>query len=102
MENEVNELSPLDSIEDIDIISLNKIWEIVDGKKILIHENENNLITYKDENKNIHCFEKESIQYLKDYKIEFHPITKVRIPKDVLDSVNINIPKKKKQIKRLH
>lgn len=101
LENKIDKLSPLDSIEDIDIISLNKIWEIVDGKKILIHENENNLITYKDENKNIHCFEKESIQYLKDYKIEFHPITKVRIPKDVLDSVNINIPKKEKTNKEI-
>lgn len=87
-------INPLDSIEDIDIISLNKIWEIKDGEKRLVHDNVNNLVTYKDENNNIHCFEKESIQYLKDYNIEFHPITKVRIPKDILDSVNINIPKK--------
>ena len=28
--------------------------------------------------------------------MEFHPITKVRIPKEILDSVNINIPKKEK------
>tara|TARA_Y100000590_G_scaffold2532_2_gene3344 strand:+ start:11339 stop:12166 length:828 start_codon:yes stop_codon:yes gene_type:complete len=101
MENEVDKLSPLDSIEDIDIISLNKIWEIVDGKKVLVHENENNLITYQDENKNIHCFEKKSIQYLKDYNMEFHPITKVRIPKNILDSVNIIIPKKEKTNKDL-
>jgi hypothetical protein len=98
LENNKNDniLSPLDSIEDIDIISLNKIWEIKDGVKKIIYNNVNNLITYKDENNNIHCFEKESIQYLKDYNIEFHPITKVRIPKDILDSVNINIPKKEK------
>ena len=94
--NNNNILSPLDSIEDIDIISLNKIWEIKDGVKKIIYDNINNLITYKDENNNIHCFEKESIQYLKDYNIEFHPITKVRIPKDILESVNINIPKKEK------
>lgn len=90
------ELSPLKSIEDMDIISLNKIWEIKDNKKILVYENIDNLITYKDENNNIHTFEKESIQYLKDYNIEFHPITKVRIPKNIFDSVNIIIPKKEK------
>ena len=53
-------------------------------------------IIKKDENNNIHSFEKESIQYLKDYNIEFHPITNVRIPKEILDSVNIIIPKIKK------
>lgn len=91
-----DKLTPLESIEDIDVISLNKIWEIKDGKKILVHENVDNLVTYKDENNNIHSFEKESIQYLKDYNIEFHPITNVRIPKEILDSVNIIIPKIKK------
>ena len=97
LQNEdIIKLSPLDSIEDMDIISLNKIWEIKDGNKILVHENPQNLITYEDENKNIHAFEKESIQYLKEYKIEFHPITKVRIPQSVLDSVNIKIIKKEK------
>lgn len=88
-----SEPSPLDSIEDLDILNLSKIWEIVDGKKIIVHENPENLITYEDENKNIHSFEKESIQYLKDYNIEYHPITKVRIPKEVFNKVNIELPK---------
>ena len=33
---ETNEIHPLESIEDVDVISLNKIWEIKDGKKILV------------------------------------------------------------------
>ena len=45
-----NEILPIHSIEDIDIISLNKIWEIKDGTKILVHNNPENLITYRDEN----------------------------------------------------
>lgn len=96
-----NNLSPLDSIEDIDIISLNKIWEIKDDIKVLVHDNPDDLITYKDENNNIHCLEKESIQYLKDYKITVHPITKVKIPQYVFDSVNITIIKKEKSIDEL-
>jgi hypothetical protein len=96
-----NNLSPLDSIEDVDIISLNKIWEIKDGVKVLVHENTNELITYKDINNNIHCLEKESIQYLKDYKIDIHPITKVKIPQYVFDSVNITIIKKEKSVDEL-
>ena len=56
--NENDKLSPLDSIEDIDIINLNRIWEIKDNKKILVHENPDDLITYKDDDNKIHCFEK--------------------------------------------
>lgn len=94
--NDLNDIIPINSIEDIDIISLNQIWEIKDNIKVLVYENKDNLITYKDENNNIHCFEKESIQYLKDYNIILHPITKVRIPQSVLDSVNIVIKKVEK------
>jgi hypothetical protein len=101
LETKKIKLSPLDSIEDIDIISLNKIWEIKNDIKVLVHDNLDNLITYKDENNHIHTFEKESIQYLKNYNMEFHPITKVRIPQNVLDSVNINIIKKEKTNKEL-
>ena len=39
---------------------------------------------------------KKSIQYLKDFNIINHPITNVRIPQKILDSVNIIIEKKKK------
>ena len=96
-----NDILPINSIEDIDIISLNKIWEIIDGKKVIVYKNLENLITYKDENNHIHCFEKESIQYLKDYNIEYHPITKVRIPSEIFSNVNIIIEKKEKTEKEL-
>ena len=56
-------LLPINSIEDIDVISLNKIWEIKDNVKVLVYDDPENLVTYKDEMNHIHCFEKESIQY---------------------------------------
>lgn len=93
-------LSPLDSIEDKDIISLNTIWEMVDGEKTLVHEEPDNLICYKDESNHIHCFEKESIQYLKDYKINKHPITNIIIPQEILDSVDIKIEKIEKTVEQ--
>lgn len=91
-----NNIEPINSIEDIDVISLNNIWKIVDNKRILVYNDPDNLITYKDEKGHIHSFEKESIQYLKEYKITEHPLTKIKIPQDVFDSVNIQIKRKRK------
>ncbi len=96
-----NNIEPINSIEDVDVISLNTIWKLVDGKRILVYNDPDNLITYKDEKDHIHSFEKESIQYLKEYKISEHPLTKVKIPQHVLDSVNIQIKKKEMTINDL-
>lgn len=89
----IDNIEPINSIEDVDIISLNNIWKLVDGTRVLVYDNPDNLITYKDEKGHIHSFEKESIQYLKEYKIFKHPLTKVKIPQYVFDSVNIQIKK---------
>lgn len=91
-----NILSPLDSIEDKDIISLNQIWVEENGEKKLVYKNLDNLITYKDESNHIHTFEKESIMYLKEFNIMEHPITKVKIPEHVFNNINIKLPKKQK------
>jgi hypothetical protein len=91
-----NILSPLQSIEDKDIISLNQIWEEIDGERKIVYENLDNLITYKDESNHIHTFEKESLMYLKEFNIMEHPITKVKIPEEIFNNINIKLPKNKK------
>ena len=96
-----NELSPINSIEDKDIISFNTIWEEINGDRKLVYKDISNLITYKDEMNHIHSLEKESIQYLKEYNVKEHPITKVKIPEWVFDKVNIVLKKKEKTEKDL-
>jgi hypothetical protein len=96
-----NELSPINSIEDKDIISFKTIWTEINGEKKIVYKNLSNLITYKDDMNFIHSFEKESIQYMKEYNIKEHPITKTKIPDWVFKNVNIKIEKKEKTEKEL-
>lgn len=94
--NENNIENILKSTEDKDIISLNQIWDTINEERKIVYDNLDNLITYKDSNNHYHTFEKESIQYMKEYNINKHPITGTIIPQEVFDKVNIKIPKNEK------
>lgn len=86
-----NEYNYLDSIFHIDPISREPIWEIENGNKIFIYKYDyNNLILYKDPDNHIICFEKETLKYLKKYKIFNHPITNRPIPLNILNENDLN------------
>ena len=73
-------------INDMDPISLNYLWKIENGDKIIVH-NLNDIIFYKDNRNNIKFFEKESIIYMKGYNINYDPVTKEDLPRHIFDNV---------------
>jgi len=77
----------LDSIDDKDPISMTLFWKIEKEEKVIVYEDINNLILYKDDKHLVRCFEKNSLEYLKAYKIDKHPVTGDNIPKHILDSI---------------
>ena len=81
------ELYAKNCINDIDPISLNYLWRIENGEKIIVHNNLNNIIFYKDNRNNIKFFEKESIIYMKGYDINYDPVTKEELPNNILDDI---------------
>jgi hypothetical protein len=81
------ELYAKNCINDIDPISLNYLWEIKNGEKIIVH-NLNDIIFYKDNRNNIKFFEKESIIYMKGYNINYDPVTKEELPTHIFDAIN--------------
>ncbi len=78
----------LDSIENMDPVSLQNIWIMKNGIKEFIYPKPENLIFYKDNNNNVNCFEKETIQYFKHHKINTHPVTLDIIPRYIFDQVD--------------
>lgn len=84
----INKLYILSSIDDKDPISLNIFWIIEDNTKKIVYENIDNIIYYYDNNKLIRCFEKETIEYMKGYNINKHPITNEIIPEYVFNNIN--------------
>ncbi len=83
-----------DSLDERDPISLIYFYEIKDGEKILLYDNVENLILYEeiDSKGNIfvRCFEKESVSYMKCYKVDLHPVSKLKIPSSIFDLVEEN------------
>ena len=87
-----SDLDILDSIDCVDPISLSIFWTYDNmKKKILIHPEPHNLIRYKNSLGLIHCFEKESLEYMKAYNIIKHPVTNENIPSDIFDRIDCKI-----------
>ena len=88
-----------DSVDDKDPITLNIFWKIQNGVKVVIYENKNDLIFYKDSHNLLRCFEKETLEYLKAHKISKHPVTQDEIPKEIFELiVEKNLEEERKQM----
>ena len=82
-----------------DPVSLVDIWIVENNIKKFVYENFNNLILYKDENNLVNCFEKETINYFIEHKVENHPITFSKIPKYIFEMIDFKKKIVKKTIK---
>ena len=82
-----NMYSYIDSIEDRDPISLELFWIMENGIKKMIYKNLDDLYIYCVNNI-VHCFEKTSLQYMKQYNILNHPITMETLPSYIFDYIN--------------
>jgi hypothetical protein len=88
-----------DSVDDKDPITLNIFWKIQNGIKVVVYENMNDLIFYKDSHNLLRCFEKETLEYLKAHKISKHPVTQDEIPKEIFELVvEKNLEEERKQM----
>jgi phage pi2 protein 07 len=58
---DINKLYLENTIDNKDPISLNDLWIEENGKRIIVYNDINNLVFYKDSQNNVRCFEKESI-----------------------------------------
>lgn len=78
-------------IDDRDPISMNIFWTESENKRTIIYPKKNikNLVFYTDSKSKVRCFEKESLQYLKTYKIFNHPVTGEMIPMNLFDNIEI-------------
>jgi len=90
----IQDLYAYECINEKDPISLNLFWKEKDGKRIIVHENIDDIIFYKDKNNKIRGLEKESIELMKGYKITQDPITKEELPlyifNDITPKLQIN------------
>jgi len=90
----IQDLYAYECINEKDPISLNLFWKEEDGKRIIVHENIDDIIFYKDKNNKIRGLEKESIELMKGYKITQDPITKEELPlyifNDITPKLQIN------------
>ena len=88
-----------DSVDDKDPITLNIFWKLQNNIKIVVYENMNDLIFYKDSHNLLRCFEKETLEYLKAHKISKHPVTQDEIPKEIFELViEKNLEEERKQM----
>ena len=78
----------LDSIDNRDPITLNYFWKEIKNGKEFVYKNLEDLILYKDDNNNIRCIEKKSLEYLKYYNINRHPVTMNSIPDFIMNNIN--------------
>ena len=88
-----------DSVDDKDPISLNVFWIKEEGNKKIIYSDISSLIFYKDSYNLVRCFERESLEYLKAYNFNKHPITMEEIPIEIFKNICAkNLKKEKKTI----
>ena len=88
-----------DSVDDKDPVSLNVFWIKEEGNKKIIYSDISSLIFYKDSYNLVRCFERESLEYLKAYNFNKHPITMEEIPIEIFKNICAkNLKKEKKTI----
>ncbi len=92
--------------EDRDPISMNIFWTEEEGERKIVYplENYNELVIYLDSKKNVRCFEKESLKYLKGYNILVHPISTEPLPTflfDSIESVDLSLIQTNKSLENL-
>ena len=88
-----------DSVDDKDPISLNVFWIKEEGNKKIIYSDISSLIFYKDSYNLVRCFERESLEYLKAYNFNKHPITMEEIPSEIFKNICAkNLKKENKTI----
>ena len=88
-----------DTVDDKDPISLNVFWIKEEGNKKIIYSDISSLIFYKDSYNLVRCFERESLEYLKAYNFNKHPITMEEIPIEIFKNICAkNLKKEKKTI----
>lgn len=82
-----------DSIDNRDPVSLEYFFKIENSKKILLYENLDDLILYKEVdsrgNKFVRCLKKDTLVYLKNYNILKHPVSQIDIPQEIMDSIQV-------------
>jgi len=84
---DIKELYFNECINDIDPISLNNLWIVKDNKKTMVPKNLDNIVFYKDQNDNIKFFEKDTIAYMKEYNINYDPLTRVILPTTIFENI---------------
>jgi len=84
----INALYLNETIDNKDPISLNELWIEKDSKKIIVYENINNLVFYRDSKNIIRCFEKESVEYMLGYNIKNHPVTGELLPENIFKNIS--------------
>jgi len=81
-------LTVLDSIDMRDPVSLKDFYKVnKDGIKEIVYENVDDLIIYRESETIVRCFEKESLEYMKSYKITSHPISQKEIPENIFNMI---------------
>ena len=78
------------SIDDRDPISMTLFWVDSMAGRMIVYpiESFNQLVFYTDSKKLLHCFEKESLQYMKTYDIQINPITMEKLPLELFDNID--------------
>ena len=80
-----------DSLDNKDPVTLEYFYTIENNEYKLLYNNLNDLIIYQEtdvkNNKFTRCLKKETISYLKNYKITKHPVSQIEIPKEIYDCV---------------
>jgi len=83
-------LNIIESFYDRDPVSLNIFWEIDENnnKKIVYPLDKiNDIIYYYDNNNRLICLEKETLEYLKKYNINKHPLTYELFPLEIYNNI---------------
>ena len=87
----IQDLYACECINEKDPISLNVFWKEENGKRIIVHENIDDIIFYKDKNNKIRGLEKESIELMKGYKMTYDPVTKEELPLEIFNDINAKL-----------
>lgn len=81
----------LNCFDDRDPISMNIFWKEINGKKQIEYPEENftQLVFYTDSKQLLRCLEKETLRYLKTYKLFLHPVTTEPIPFELFNDLDV-------------
>ena len=82
----------LNCIDDRDPISMTLFWNELNGKRTCVYskDNFNQLVFFNDSKNFLRCLEKESLKYLKTYKIFNHPINNTeQLPNHIFEGIDI-------------